>query len=125
MVDLGQFALANSTGGLVDETIRVLGYYHWDYVTHYAMKIEHCILARIGSTLEDISIIMAHEQAIKQCRNNLVKLYPEKILQSGEGEWSDNARIARGLAHSELPKHVGCLGHRSLAELYGLQVLAE
>ena len=28
-IDMGQFALANSTGGLVDETIRVLGYYHW------------------------------------------------------------------------------------------------
>ena len=124
-IDMGQFALANSTGGLVDETIRVLGHYHWEYITHYAIKIEHCILARVWSRLEDISVIMAHEQALRQCGSNLLKLYPEKSIQSGEGEWSDNARIARGIAHGELPKNIACLGHRSLAELYGLQILAE
>lgn len=124
-IDMGQFALANSTGGLVDETIRVLGCYHWEYVAHYAIKVEHCILARVWSRLEDISIIMAHEQALRQCSSNLLKLYPEKSLQSGEGEWSDNARIARGIAHGELPKNTACLGHKSLAELYGLQILAE
>lgn len=122
---MGQFALANSTGGLVDETIRVLGRYHWEYVAHYAIKVEHCILASIGSRLEDISVIMAHEQALRQCSSNLLKLYPEKSLQSGEGEWSDNARIARGIARGELSKNTACLGHKSLAELYGLQILAE
>ena len=124
-IDMGQFALANSTGGLVDETIRVLGYYHWEYVAHYAIKVEHCILASIGSRLEDISVIMAHEQALRQCSSNLLKFYPEKSLQSGEEEWSDNARIARGIAHGELPENIACLGHHSLAELYGLQILAE
>jgi prephenate dehydratase len=125
IIDMGQFALANSTGGLVDETIRVLGHYHWEYVAHYAIKVEHCILASIGSRLEDISVIMAHEQALRQCSSNLLKFYPEKSLQSGEEEWSDNARIARGIAHGELPENIACLGHHSLAELYGLQILAE
>jgi prephenate dehydratase len=124
-IDAGQFALANSTGGLVDETIRVLGHYHWEYITHYAIKIEHCILTWAWSDLEDISVIMAHEQALRQCSSNLLKLYPEKSLQSGEGEWSDNARIARGIARGELSKNTACLGHKSLAELYGLQILAE
>jgi prephenate dehydratase len=122
---MGQFTLANSTGGLVDETIRVLGRYHWEYVAHYAIKVEHCILAAVGSSLEDISVIMAHEQALKQCSMNLSRWYPEKVLQMGEGEWSDNARIARGIARGELPKNTACLGHHSLVELYGLQILAE
>lgn len=122
-IDYGQFAIANSIGGLVDETLMSLGRYRWNEVTHYEIPIIHALMIQRDASIEDITTIMGHDQALRQCEKNLARLYPDREKRPGAGNLTDNASIAEAVAHGELPHSVASIGHASLAEIYGLKVI--
>ena len=122
-IDYGQFAIANSIGGLVDETIMSLGHYRWNELTHYEIPIIHALMIRRDASIEDITTIMGHDQALRQCEKNLEKLYPRIEKRAGRDDLTDNASIALAVGNGRLPPTTASIGHASLAEIYGLKVI--
>ena len=122
-IDYGQFAIANSIGWLVDETLRSLGRYHWKRVTSYEIPILHALMIHPDALPEDITTIMGHDQALRQCEKTLARLYPDREKRAGTENLTDNASIAEAVAHGQLPRSVASIGHVSLADIYGLRIL--
>ncbi len=121
-IDYGQFALANSIGGIVEETITGLGAYRWTQVENYHIPVKHSLLLHPNASIDSIDTIMGHEQAIQQCKTNLTKMYPHCKKIGGTDLLTDNASIAEAVANGTLPKTTAAIGHESLASLYNLKI---
>ena len=122
-VDYGQFAIANSIGGLVNETLEALGKKHWNYITHYTIPIKHCLMIHPNQEITNITQIMGHEQAIRQCEETLKTHYPHIPLIPWENEFTDNAAIAAWIMNGEISDTTAAIWHISLAEIYNLQIV--
>ncbi len=124
-IHYGQFALANSIGGLVDETLRSIGPHTFSYVTHYEIPIEHVLMIHPQTKLSEITTVMGHDQAIRQCENTIKQYFPTLALKAWTDELTDNASIAEALGNGTLPKSTASLGHKSLASLYNLSIVRD
>lgn len=122
-VEYGQFAIANSIGGLVMETLEALGSKHWEYITHYAIPVRHCLMIHPEAKQADITTIMWHEQAIRQCEKTLEKLFPNAKKIWWTWDFTDNASVAEWVANGTLPITTASIGHESLADIYGLTII--
>jgi prephenate dehydratase len=124
-IDRGNFAIHNSLGGVVHESVIAMGKYNFTLVNEYAIKIAHALMIRKDATLSDIDTIMTHPQVLAQCRKNLAEKYPKLKKTSGEGDLIDHALVARNLGEKILPKNVATMGSKVLAKLYGLKVVED
>ena len=124
-IDVWIFAIANSIGWLVGETLDVLGTYRWKLIATHEIEIQHSLLIHPDRNISDISEIMWHDQAIRQCVKHLETDFPWIPYKAGNWELTDNAAIARAVGNGSLPKNTGSIGHRSLADIYGLKVAKE
>lgn len=124
-IDFGQFAIANSIGGLVYETMTTLGAYKWQFLQNYSIPVKHSLFLHKDAKIKEIDTIMAHEQAIRQCEKNLQKNFPWKKYIGGTGELTDNASIAEAISLGKLGKNVACLGNEILGEMYDLNLFRE
>ncbi len=122
-IDRAQFAIHNSVGGIVDESIEAMGEFKFKIVEQFAIKISHTLMMRPDATLSDITTIMTHPQVLAQCHGSLLKKYPHLLQISGKGRLIDHALVAEGLGKKKFPKHVATMGSKVLAELYGLTVI--
>lgn len=124
-VDRGQFAVHNSIGGMVHETVEAMSRYNFHIVEEYAIKIAHTLMMRADASFSEVDTIMSHPQALKQCGQHLSKKYSKLKLSSGEGEIIDHSKVAELLSKNEIPKNVATLGSKVLAEMYGLKIIEE
>ena len=122
-VDRGIFAIQNSVGGLVTESIEAMAEYKFEIVEEYPYAISHHLMVLPDMTLDKIDQIMAHPQVFKQCRSTLARKYPKVKLASGEGELIDTAKAAAALVSGELPNTTAILGPRQLSKLYRLKIV--
>lgn len=123
-INLGQFAIVNSVGGLVGETIAELGRHYFETKDAYTYEIHHCLLAKKGVIAKDIKKIMAHDQALKQCTQNLQKNYSDFKIVAGDGDLADTAQIAQAIADGRLGG-TAVIGPRYLSKIFSLEVLGE
>ncbi len=107
------------------ETFEVLGKYRWEQLAVQEIPVHHALMIHPEASIEGISIIMGHDQAIRQCEQTLEKLFPQIPKGAGEGEYMDNAAIAEGVATGKLPHNIASIGHASLAEIYGLTIVKQ
>lgn len=124
-IDRGVFAVYNSTSRLVDETAAVLGHYHYDVVTYATIPVRHCLMTLPGVTFDDVTVVMAHPEAIFQCKESLEARFGHLPTKSGEGEQIDSAAIAASLATGDLPAQTAVLGSRMIAKAFDLTIIAE
>ncbi|MBI4994271.1 prephenate dehydrogenase/arogenate dehydrogenase family protein [Candidatus Peregrinibacteria bacterium] len=124
-IDFGQFAIQNSVGGAVDETISAMAKYKFKITDQFAIKISHALLARSDAKFSDITQIMSHPQALTQCKQTLAEKYGHLKQTSGKKELIDQTVVARQLALKRLPKSLATLGSRVLADIYGLKIIEE
>jgi prephenate dehydrogenase len=122
-VDYGQFAIHNSVGGIVTESIHAMARYKFKIVEEFAIPIEHFLMKRKDVARKDLKVIMAHDQVFKQCIDTLKKKYPQFPLQTGKGDLIDTAKAASYLAAGKLPLNIAILGPRTLSSMYGLQII--
>jgi prephenate dehydrogenase len=124
-IDFGQFAIHNSIGGIVTETIEAVADYKFEIVEKFTIIIAHFMMARPEVKMEDITRIMTHPQVLKQCKSNLEKKYPNLEKTSGEGELIDHANVAKALSENKLPQEdkTAVMGPQILSEIYNLQIL--
>ena len=124
-VDRGQFAIHNSVGGIVGESVTAMARYKFRIVEEFAIKIAHALMIRSDASYDEVTTVMAHPQVFAQCKQTLPQKYPHLKLVSGEGELIDHANVAKQLGAKKLPKHVATMGSKILAELYDLKIVED
>ena len=68
---------------------------------------------------ENIKTIASHDQAIKQCKMYLKRIWPKATLE----ETSDTAKAAEDLSKGKLPKTTAVIASENCAKLYELKIL--
>jgi len=124
-IDRGQFAIHNSAGGMVDESVQAMANYRFKIVDQFAIKISHTLMIRNDANLSEITTIMTHPQVLAQCKQTLIQKYPQLKQISGKGKLIDHAVVAKKLGEKELPKHIATMGSKVLANLYNLKVVED
>lgn len=122
-IDYGQFAIYNSAGGIVDESIEAMSKHKFRHVESFRIPIQHFLMKRPEIPVRQIDTIMAHDQVFKQCKNNLREKHPDLKQITGTGNLIDTAKAAESLAAGNLPKNIAILGPRVLSDLYNLEII--
>lgn len=124
-IDRGQFAIHNSVGGIVGESIEAMARYKFRIVEEYAIKISHALMIRKDAKFDRITTIMTHPQVLAQCKTTLLEKYPHLEQTSGKGQMIDHAVVAKHLSQNRLPKHIATMGSKVLAKMYNLVVVED
>ncbi|MCI6729872.1 MAG: bifunctional chorismate mutase/prephenate dehydratase [Candidatus Faecousia sp.] len=114
----GVVPLENSTAGSVKKIYDLMISHRFSIVRSARLKVDHNLLAKPGTRLEDVKEIFSHEQAIGQCAQFLKTLGPEVKLTVCE----NTAMAAKLVAQSER-RDVAAICSRNCMELYGLKCL--
>ncbi len=119
MCRYGVIPIENSTAGSVKKVYDLMISRNFKIVRTVRIKIDHCLLAKKGTSLSEVKEIFSHEQAISQCSSLLSSLGPNVKVTRVE----NTAKAAEMVANSN--RHdVASLSSRSCATQYGLNVLA-
>lgn len=124
-IDRGLFAIHNSVGGMVGESVEAMARYKFSIVEEFAIIIAHALMIRDDAEYEQITSVMAHPQVFAQCKSTLAQKYPHLELTSGKGELIDHANVAKQLGAHKLPKSIATMGSKVLADLYGLKIVED
>jgi chorismate mutase / prephenate dehydratase len=116
--DLGVVPVENSTEGVVAHTLDLLVDSPLGICAEISIPVRHCLLARRGTTLARVKRVIAHPQALPQCRRWLATNLPGVPL----GEAASNARAAQMAAREA---GTAAVAAAAAAEAYGLEVLAD
>lgn len=119
MCRYGVIPIENSTAGSVKKVYDLMISKNFKIVRTVRIKIDHNLLAKSGTRLEDIKEIVSHEQAISQCASYLATAFPNAKLTRVE----NTAKAAETVARSDR-RDIASLSSRSCAAQYGLDVLA-
>lgn len=92
--DVGMVPVENSTEGAVNRTLDLLLSTPLKILGERSLDIRHCLMTQSG-TMEGVTAIAAHPQALAQCQGWLNRNYPglERIAESSN---SEAARVASG-----------------------------
>ena len=124
-IDYGLFAIHNSIGGIVNESIKAMSRYKCTILQEITIPIKHFLMKRKDVAQNKLTKIMAHSQVFKQCKKTLSGNFPDFVLESGKGNLVDTAKAAQALSIGKLPKTTAILGPKHLSELYNLEIIAE
>lgn len=124
-VDRGQFAIHNSVGGIVTETVEAIARYRFEIIEEFAIKISHALMIAQDADFAKIDTIMTHDQVLRQCRTKLQKKYGNLKQTSGDGDMIDHAKVAEELGQGKLPKNIATMGSAVLAKLNDLKIVEE
>jgi len=114
----GILPLENSTAGSVNEVYDLMNQYSFYIVRSLKLRIQHTLLAPIGTKLSDIKEIFSHEQALSQCSSFLKTLTGVKITPC------ENTASAAKLASESGRTDIAVISSHDCADLYGLSVLS-
>ncbi len=124
-INFGLFAITNSTGGIVEESIKALAKYPVTIIYDFEIPIQHFLMKRKDVDTKEIKGIMAHPQVFAQCKDTLNSKFKKYKLISGKGDLVDTAKAAEYLASGKLPKTTAILGPIILSKMYNLEIIAE
>lgn len=120
-IDIGIFPIENSNGGVVIEAVYAMAKHRFDIKKMFEIDVHHNLLVKRGTTAEKVKTIVSHDQAIKQCRMYLKRIWPKVKIK----EYADTAKAAEDLASGKLPASTAVIASRRAAEVYGLDILEE
>ncbi len=124
-IDLGQFAIQNSIGGIVNESIQAMSKYIFKIVDQFSIEIAHALMIRKDTSFIEVDTIMTHPQVLLQYKLNLDQKYPQLKQTSGTGDLIDHSNVAKYLSINKLPKNIATMGSNILAEIYGLKIVED
>lgn len=116
---LGVLPMENSIGGSIHRNYDLLVEHELPIVGEVELAVDHCLLARAGTTLRDLQVVYSHPQALAQCEQYLKGLDGVEIIAV-----YDTAGGAKMVADGSAPG-AGAVASRRAAEVFGLEVLAE
>ena len=114
----GVLPLENSTAGSVKQVYDLMIRRNFSIVRTFRLKVDHSLLVKPGTTLDQVREIFSHEQALGQCSDFLAGLPNIKVIAV------ENTAVAAKMVSESPRSDVAALSSRTCAELYGLQVLA-
>ncbi len=115
--DYGVVPIENSSTGSINQVYDLLAKYEHFIVGEVKLRVDHCLMAPHGVTLEDIQAVYSHEQGLFQCAPYL-KAHPAWK----QSALSNTAAAAKFVSESGQP--CAAIGSERCARLYGLHVLA-
>ena len=113
----GVLPIENSTAGSVNSIYDLMIKHSFYIVRSTRVQINHCLLVKPGTKLEDIKEIISHEQALNQSSDFINSLNGIKVTA-----YANTALAAKAVAESER-SDIAALGSAECAALYGLSVL--
>lgn len=114
----GVVPIENSTAGSVKKVYDLMVGHHFSIVRSVRLKIDHNLLVKPGTRLEDIREIFSHEQAISQCAGFLSTLDKDVKVTA-----VSNTALAAEMVAQSGRTDVAALSSRSCIDLYGLKAL--
>jgi len=116
--DFGVVPVENSSEGSITQTLDCFGEHDLNIFGEVSLRIEHCLLAKSGTTSSDIQRIFSHQQSLGQCRQWLKTHYPdvEQVTALSNAEAARKASLENG---------AGAIAGHTAADIYGLEILAE
>lgn len=117
--DYAVLPIENSSAGIVSENYDLMVEYDNCIVGEQIIKIDHALLALPGASMEDITDIYSHPQALMQC---------SKYLENHRG-WEKHSYKNTAMASQKVKEdgkmHKAAIGSKLNADIYGLKVLEE
>lgn len=120
-IDIGIFPIENSNGGIVIEAVHAMAKHNFTIKKIFEIDVHQNLLVRKGVTADQVKLITSHDQAIKQCRMYLRRIWPKTKVR----EYEDTAKAAADLASGKLPKTTAVIASRAAAQVYKLDILEE
>lgn len=120
-IDKGIFPIENSNGGIVIEAVEAMATYTFKIERMFEHDVHHMLLVKPGVTASHITKICSHDQALKQCRMYLKRMWSDADV----GPYADTAKAAEDLAGGTLPDTTAVIAPRRAAKMYGLDILEE
>jgi prephenate dehydratase len=120
-VGLGFVAIENSIEGTVNLTQDGLIFTHDLLIQReVVLDVEHCLLARLGTSLADVKVVVSIPVATAQCTQFLHQRLPSAELHAA----NSTAEAARTVSEA-VGAGAAAIAPRVAADLYGLEVVAE
>jgi prephenate dehydratase len=120
-IDRGIFPIENSNGGIVLEAVEAMAKYTFEIERMFELDVHHMLLIKPGVTASHINTVSSHDQALKQCRMYLKRIWPDAELVP----YADTAKAAADLADGTLPDTTAVIAPRRAAKMYDLEILEE
>ncbi len=117
-VDFGVVPIENSQAGSINESYDLLLKYDLNIYGEIDLRVNHCLMALPGESMNGITTIYSHPQALAQCEQFLSKLGAEIVPTY------DTAGSAKLIRDKKLT-NCAAVASRRVAQIYGMQVLAE
>lgn len=117
-VDHGMLPVENAVAGSVNRAYELLMEHDLRIHAEVILPVRHMLMAPPGSTLDDITRVRSHPQALAQCQR-----YLERHGFAAEPAF-DTAGAARELAR-ETEEGVAAIASALAAELYDLEILEQ
>jgi prephenate dehydratase len=114
----GLVPMDNSQAGSINETYDLFLRHGLHLVGETVVRVDHCLLALPGSTIDDLREVISHPQAIAQCEEFL------NALEIDVRAEYNTAGAAKRIMEERLER-TAAIASRRAAELYKLEVLAE
>lgn len=119
-VDLGFVAIENSIEGTVNLTQDELAFNHDLLIQReVVLDIEHCLMAKAGTALADVKVVLSIPIASAQCHTFLRTRVGQAELRA-----SNSTAEAAQMVAEELGPGTAAVAPRTSAALYGLEILA-
>ena len=117
LCEYGILPIENSTAGSVDAVYDLMKKYNCYIVKSIKLPITHCLWGVQGATIDDVTEIYSHEQAINQCSEFIQGLKNVKIYSG-----VNTAVSAENVAKLN-DKKVMAIASREAGEMYGLKLI--
>ena len=114
--EFAMIPIENSIAGRVSDIHRLMPVSNLQIIGEYFLKIEHCLIAKKGATLEDLKTVQSHEMALSQCRKTIEDLGLEPIVGA------DTAGSAREISETN-DRGLSAIASPLAAEIYNLNIL--
>jgi prephenate dehydratase len=108
--------IENSSAGRVADTQRLIPDSNLKIIGEYFLEVNHCLLSIPGTKLNQIKRIHSHEQAIAQCRNNIIKNDKDMVVAA------DTAGAAKMISKNNNIEDAA-IASSLAAETYNLEII--
>lgn len=120
-INKGIFPIENSNGGIVIEALYAMAKHQFSIEKMFELDVHHHLLVQPGTVASRIKCITSHDQALKQCRMYIKRVWPKADIVP----YKDTAAAAKALAEGDLPDTTAVIASRRAGEIYGLEILEE
>jgi prephenate dehydratase len=120
MTDEGVVPIENSLEGPATDTLDLLIQEDSPLIKReLVIPIQHHLVARPNTQIQDVEALFCHPQALGQCRRFVERCFPKTPVVAA---LSNAAAVEQMMSH---PKPAVAIGPRRAALLYGAEILAE